>query len=219
MPKHKKFPFQYEIKPLTLKRGSHWLILSLKNISEDEISNLDLKLSSLDLYGLTVYGQGQFIASLKPNQAENIPFQIFAQRTSRLYLAINYQEDNKDFYWESSWQKLIVEPVDAELLSVYAISEPYPVIGDKFRIEASIRNTGFCKNLNLEFWVDTPKNESIHLNNIKIKKSPNRKVCFVSTDFSPKIKGPYQIHAYLFRKNDQIGHETDSFYAEENNES
>ena len=43
-----KPPFEYELTPETLEKGTHWLTLRLKNKEDDDLQYLDVKMHSID---------------------------------------------------------------------------------------------------------------------------------------------------------------------------
>ena len=63
-----KYPIQYELNPKGASAGMRWLTLSIKNIGNENLIGLDVKLNSLDAYDIYVYGTGSYVAVLKPGE-------------------------------------------------------------------------------------------------------------------------------------------------------
>ena len=47
-----KFPIQYELEPQSVDTGTSWVVLTLKNIGPEKLTNLDVRLHSMDTYNL-----------------------------------------------------------------------------------------------------------------------------------------------------------------------
>jgi hypothetical protein len=140
-----------------------WLTLRLKNTSSEELTGLDIRLNSLDTYGITVYGTGSYVPILRPGEEETIPFQVSATRTTRLYVTVDGYQDGAPLYWESPAVRIAVGREIAELVSLFAVTEPYPEPGERIRCEATVRSIEHSEGLHLELWADMPGEEFVKL--------------------------------------------------------
>ena len=209
-----KYPIEYELKPMKIDKGVHWVTLSLKNIGKQELTALDIKLNSLDLYGLTVYGTGKYLTSLKPGKKELAPFQVSANRSTNLYLTVDGWKNGEAFSWESPYTKIKVGKEVAELASIFALTEPYPPVGRVIRVEATVRGLAESQGLSIEFWADSPSGDFKELATLKTKKLKASEEARYAAELTPSEKGLYTIHAYLYDGVRQIGHETDYVWVE-----
>jgi hypothetical protein len=98
----------------------------------------------------------------------------------------------------------------AELVSTFALPDPYPRAGEPVTIEATLRGLTAASGLILEFWVETPSGESISVD--KTETDPlgvGEAETYRSDPFVPEEEGIYVIHTYLFDGTRRIGHQTD----------
>ena len=63
-----KRPFEFKVTPETVKTGKHWVSVHLKNISTDDMTQLDVKLHSEDPYFLDVLGSGSYVSEIKAGE-------------------------------------------------------------------------------------------------------------------------------------------------------
>lgn len=210
-----KYPIECELKPREMDKGVHWITLSLKNIGKQELTALDINLNSLDSYGLTVYGTGKYLTSLKPNKKEVVPFQVSASRSTSVYITIDGWKNGETLGWEAPYIRIKVGKEEAELASLFALTEPYPPVGKVIRVEANIRGLAESEALSLEFWADSPSGEFKELAILGTKKLKKDEEARYAAELTPAEAGLYTIHAYLYDGTRQIGHQTDHVWVEE----
>ncbi len=121
-----RFPLEYEIKPKSVPAGMRWLTLRLKNIGTEPLTGLDVRLNSLDAYSISVYGTSSYIAVLSLGEEQLIPFQVAANGTTSVYATVDGWQDGDTFHWETPGMLVIVGEEAAELVSLFAMTEPYP---------------------------------------------------------------------------------------------
>jgi hypothetical protein len=51
-----KYPFEYDLSPTEIEKGTNWVTLKMKNIGSETLKDLDVQLHSLDTYNLSIYG-------------------------------------------------------------------------------------------------------------------------------------------------------------------
>lgn len=210
-----KYPIKIELHPESIDKGLHWVTLELKNVGKETITGLDIKLNSLDTYCISVLGSGKYLANLKPNEKEAIPFQVSATNTGELYASVNGLKDGKEFFWFSPNICLTAGRAAAELTSLFVMAVPYPPLRETLNIEAKIIGQEESENLSLEFWAVTPSENCEQLSTINIKKlSPGEEITYTA-DITPKEEGLYTIYAQLYDGIYRIGQKTDSVYVKE----
>jgi hypothetical protein len=209
-----KFPIEFQIKPTVVGKGGHHITLTLKNISKDKLTSLDIKLNSLDVYGLSVYGNGEHLTEIKPGKKEEISFRVLANRSARVYAIVSGYQNDTVLNWESPYIKIKSGDEVVELSNVFALTEPYPPPGKTIRFEAVVRGLSESEGLNLEFWVDTPSGMFKELAILETKKLKAGEVARHAAELTPSEEGLHTIHAYLYDNGRQIGHETDMVWVE-----
>jgi len=65
-----KHPIEYELIPDTLEKGVQWLTLRLKNIGDDSLHNLDIKMHSADSLQISFRSSGHtlYAHTLNPDE-------------------------------------------------------------------------------------------------------------------------------------------------------
>ena len=207
-----KYPIEYKLTPEKVDEGSHWVTLTLKNIGTKNLTRLNLNLHSLDTYCISVFGTGKYLSDLKPNETETVPFQISAIGTGKLYVTIDGEEEDRDFFWFSPNLRLEVGREAAQLKSVFTMTAPYPPLGEALKVEATIMGLEQSEGLNLQFWTETPSGRVEELADIETKRlSPGENATYTS-EITPKEEGLYTIYSYLYDGNERIGSETDMIW-------
>ncbi|MGC9349910.1 MAG: hypothetical protein ACP5JG_17355 [Anaerolineae bacterium] len=202
----KKMPLDYELTPQETDAGRRWLTLSLMNISDAELRELSVTLNSTDTYQIDVHGTGSFVPRLRPNESERLPFQVTANGSARVYAAVDGWRRDEEFHWESPGIPVVVGLDVARLVSLFALTEPYPILGTPITLEATIEGLAFNEGLGLEFWAETPRGEFKSLAKMPTDPIEEGEVVTYTTQFEPEEEGVYTLHAYLFAGTRRIGH-------------
>jgi hypothetical protein len=210
-----KYPLEYELTPDTIDTGRRWMTLSLKNIGTEDMTGLDVKVNSLDAYSIGVLGTGSYIARLGANEEREVPFQVSASRTGSLYVTLDGWKDGERFHWESPGIPITVGKEVAELSSLFAMTEPYSLIGEKIRCEATVRGLTESEGLKLEFWADTPGGAFEELAIVETKPLSVAEEATYSAEITPDEEGLYTIYAYLYDGVRRIGREVEYVYVRE----
>jgi hypothetical protein len=200
-----KYPIEYELVPTTIDTGRHWMTLNLKNIGNQDLTGLDVKLNSLDAYSMSSLGTGSYVSSLKADEEQAIPYQVSANRTASLYVTVDGWRDGKQFHWESPSILVTVGTDVAQLVSLFAMTEPYPILGEKIHCEATVRGLAPSEGLTLEFWADTPSGEFEELAAVETKVLARNEEATYSAEITPDEEGLYTIYAYLYDGAHRIG--------------
>jgi hypothetical protein len=193
-----KSDFDYDLTPREIDAGVRWLTLTLGNAGDEDLQEMSVRLNSLDSYQIDVHGTGSFVPELGVNEFQNLPFQITAQGTTRLYATVDGTKGGEEFHWESPGMRVVVGLDVAELVSLFALTEPYPIIGTPITLEATIRGLSYNEGLGLEFWVETPDLTLISLDKMPTDPVPEGETVRYTTEFTPEQEGIYTVHAYLF---------------------
>ena len=215
-----KYPIEYELNPTSIDKGSRWLTLKLKNISNDTLRGLDIQLHSLDTYYLMVYGtwlgsgSGQYLKELKPNEEVELFFRINALGSADVYATLIAREDKNNFWWESGWTHIYVSEEKAELERLLVLSHPYTQIGKTLSAEATVKGLRKGTGLKLEFWVESPSGKAEKQATTEIKELPAGEEARYSAEFTPKEIGGYIVYAYLYDGWIRIGHKTNYIYVQ-----
>jgi CheY-like chemotaxis protein len=210
-----KHPIEYELTPKSVSAGMRWLTLRLKNVGEENLIGLDAKLNSLDAYDIHVYGTGSYVAVLKPGQQEVVPFQTLANATGQVYASLDGWQGAALFHWESPHIQIKVGEDVAELVSLFALAQPYPQRGDQIRFEAILSGSLQGKRLRLEFWVEKPGGEFLELGRVETQALSKDEQARYSAELTPEEEGMYTLYAYLYDGPRRIGYEIERVYVQE----
>ena len=207
-----KYPFEYELSPDPIEKGSRWLTLNLKNIGEKRLEQLDVRLHSADTSHISVSGAGEYIYSLNPNEERTLSFPVFAgtlfEGTTEVYANVMGRKDGDALYWESPWLSMKVAGEVAELESLFVLTHPYTEVGKTLDVEATIKGLKESDGLELEFWADTPSGKYEELGKIKTKKLSVGDRHTLSAKVTPKETGYYTVYASLYDGYRRIGRKT-----------
>jgi hypothetical protein len=207
------YPFEFEVVTKEIDPGIQWLTLRLKNIGDETMRSLDVKLYSLDTYGISILGTGDYIFELKPYEEVFRGFQVSANATTDLYASVSGFKGTERFWVDSPWATIKVGKEVAVLESVFALTEPYTSMGKVVKVEAKVKGLTDSKGLSLEFWADTLSGMK-QLQKIEIKELSGGQEARYTTEITPKESGFVTIHAYLYHRWKRIGHKTDNLWVE-----
>jgi hypothetical protein len=215
-----KYPFDYELTPSEIDVGTNWVTLNLKNIGRETLRDLDIQLHSLDTYNLTVYGlglfgAGQYLQELRPGEEKEEVFRVNAVGSANVYVTIKARRDGINFTWESGWTNIRLHEEKAEIGHLLVLSNPFTTIGKTISAEATIKGLKESTGLRLEFWVEAPAGKSEQQASIDIKDLPVGEEARYTVEFTPKEMGYYTIYAYLYDGWRRIGYKTESIFARE----
>jgi hypothetical protein len=208
-----RYPIEYELKPRNVLVGTRWLTVNLKNVGTETLTGLDVNVNSFDTYSMSVFGTGRYVAVLEPGDERLLTFQVSASYSTSLYISIDGWQDGDSFHWESPYIPVTVGREVAELVSLFAMTEPYPALQEKITVEATVRGLSQTEGLNLEFWADMPGGKFEELASVETKAlSPNEEVTY-SAEITPEEAGMHTIYAYLYDDGRRIARETEYVYA------
>lgn len=207
-----RYPIQYDLNPKTIDVGRRWLTLELENIGAENLTGLDVRLNTLDVYSISVYGTGSYISALDPNEEQMISFQVSANSTGSVYVSIDGWRDGESFHWESPGVLVTVGREVAELGSLFAMTEPYPPLRKTIRCEANVRGLAESEGLRLEFWADTPSGEFEELATVETKQLSAGEEARYAAEITPEEEGLYTLYAYLYDGVRRIGREVETVY-------
>jgi hypothetical protein len=209
----RKYPFEYELSPDTLEKGTKWMTLRLKNVGEDSLHALDITMHSSDSLHISFRSPSDYVYRLLPDEEIFRSFQVDAHGITDLYFSIRYFKEGGSFHWDSPWIRKKVFGEVAELEGIL-VSNTYGVVGRELVAQATIKALGDSDGLDLEFWADTPSGEHEELAEIKTKKlSPGEKASY-TTKITPKEEGYYTVYASLYDKGRRIARDSDILWVE-----
>ena len=207
-----RHPIEYQVSPDEIARGLHWLTLKLENVGDEPLTGLGVRLHSMDDYSIAGVGEGNYVESLAPGEEEEIPYRVSADLMGRVYASVEGWRGKERFEWESPGILIKVGEAPAELVSVFAMTQPYPSPGERLRCEAIVRGMEPAGGLRLEFWAQQPQgafDELAMLDNLQLSAQDENTY---SAEITPQQEGEYVVHAYLYDGEDRIGHATDKVY-------
>jgi hypothetical protein len=210
-----KHPIEYGLTPKNVSAGMRWLTLRLKNVGEQNLIGLDVKLNSMDGYDIHVQGTGSYVGVLKPGEEKVVPFQVLATSTGRVYASLDGWQGAALFHWESPRIAVNVGKDVARLMSLFALTQPYSHRGDRIRFEAVLQGSTRSERLRLEFWAETPGAEFIQLGQVETESLSTNEEARYSAEMTPDKEGMYTIYAYLYDGARRIGHELEQVYVQE----
>ena len=207
-----RHPIAYEVLPRDMDRGTHWVTLNLKNVGGEPLSGLSVRLHSMDDYSIAVAGEGNYVAALEPGDEKEIPYRMSADLTGRVYASVEGWQGEERFEWESPGILIRVGEPPAELVSVFALTEPYPAPGEELRCEALVRGMKRDGALRVEFWAQEPQGALDELAPLDNPQGEADEETSYMTTITPEQEGEYVVHAYLYAGERRIGHALDRVY-------
>ena len=202
-----KGPIKYELIPMSTSAGLRWLTLTIKNTGTENLIGLDIKLNSLDAYSIQVHGTGTFVQVLKPGEEQVIPFQALVSATDWVYISLDGYRGTRIFHWESPRIRIRVGQDTAMLVSLFALTDPYPRLEERIRVEATLQGATESEDLRLEFWAETPGEELVELGTVEPKDLVTGEEVRYAVEITPRQEGMYTLYAYLYDRARRIGHE------------
>jgi hypothetical protein len=214
-----KYPIEYELSPAVIEKGTNWITLKLKNVGSGTLTNLDVKLHSLDSYNLSIYGAwwfgaGQHIKELETKKYIELVYQINAIGSADVYVTIKGLKDGNYFWWESGFTNIKLSDEKAEIVGLLVLSNPYTTIGKTVSAEATIKGLRKTDELTLELWVETPSGIFEEQATMEIKNLPLGEESRYTAEFTPKESGFYTIYAYLFDEWMRIGYKIETIFVQ-----
>jgi hypothetical protein len=86
----RKYPFEYELSPESLEKGTPWLTLWLKNIGNESLHNMGINMHSTDSLQISLRKSSDHIFRFTPDEERHSSFQVDAHGTTALYFSIRY---------------------------------------------------------------------------------------------------------------------------------
>lgn len=185
-------------------------------MGDKPLTGLGVQLHSMDDYSIAIAGDGNYVESLAAGEETEIPYRVSADMTGQVYASVEGWKDAERFTWECPGVTIKVGEPAAELVSLFAMTEPYPSPGEALRCEAIVRGLKPAGNLQLEFWAQQPNGvfkELGTLENLQVSAGDENTY---ATEVTPEQDGEYVVHAYLYDGErgspPRIGHATDKVY-------
>ena len=205
---------EYEIRPEILSSGERWLTLKLKNTGTEILYNADIRLNSLDTYGLEIEQSSSFIPEMKTNEEKFLFFKIRISATTPVYITINGIKEDTPFYWESPSIKVYLSEDSAELVSLFAQRNEHILVGDSIKCEATVKSKIPSKDIILDIWTESPEGLVEDIETIGVDELEAKKTKKYVIKFSPNTEGIYTVHAELFDGVKRISKRVDQVFVE-----
>jgi hypothetical protein len=209
----RKYPIEYDLSPDTLEKGTHWLTLRLKNIADESLHNLDIRMHSTDSLQISFRDSSDHIYRLQPDEENFLSFHVDVHGTASVYFSIRYFKAGGSFHWDSPWIRQQVLGDVAELEGIL-VSNSYGIIGRELEAEATIKGLGNSDGLDLQFWAETPSGKYEELADIKTKKLSREEEASYTAKITPKEEGYYTVYASLYDNRRRIGRHSDTLWVE-----
>ena len=207
-----KYPLEYEIDPEKIEKGNHWIIVKLKNIGKQDLKYVQVQINSLESSCILVEGLAKSIHEIKQNETEEIPFEVTGFKTGDISISMSAYPSvpGQAYYWESSPIELVVGKEIADLKSLLILSHPHTTVGESLEVEAIVQGVNQSEGLRLEFWSQTPSNNTIELNKIEIGKLlPDEEIRRLAI-LNVEETGFYTVHAYLYNNDGKLDYKSAS---------
>ncbi len=209
----RKYPFEYELIPESVEKGTRWFTLWLKNIGNESLHNMDINMHSTDSLQISLRKSSDHIFRLASDEERYLNFQADAHGTTTLYFSIRYSKEGGSFHWDSPWIRELVLGAVAELEGII-VSTPYGIIGRELEVEATIKGLDNSDGLDLQFWADTPSGAHEEIAEIKTKKFSSGEEISYTAKITPKEKGYYTVYGSLYDTNRRIDRKFDIIWVE-----
>lgn len=205
----RKRDIAYEITPQSVDVGQRWITVRIQNKSDKTMTNLDVRLNSQDTFGLEVIEPYRFVPVLNSGEEQYFYFRISASLTTGVYLSIVGEKNSLPFYWEMPTQYIRISEEPAELLSLFAVSEPRVILGTTITCEAAVKSFTPTKDLIVDVWTEGPDGLIEDLDSIKTGDLEAGQTKVFSTQFKPDKTGVYTVHAELYDGVRRLGKQID----------
>jgi len=96
-----RYPIKYELRPRRLAPGEQYVWLSLSNVGEEPLTDIEAELVSQDAAQIEVTEPPNHISSLPPGEGEEIGFEVSAAASTGAYVKLQGERDGAPFRWES----------------------------------------------------------------------------------------------------------------------
>ena len=193
-----KYPFEYEITPRRVGEGTRWIEVELKNVGTDDMENIEVRLNSLDDYGIDVNENSKFVDALDVGESTTIPFQLNVRRRGAVYISVDGWIEDTRLHWESPDIQLVTGQEMAEITRFFALSEPYAALGKPVTCEATVESLTGTDNMVLEFWVERPDGEMLSIEKTGTGTMAAGEVESFNGRFTAEQEGIYTLHVYLY---------------------
>ena len=153
---YQKRLLECSISPVKIERGTKWISVNLKNISDKPLDRLEVSLHAIEPYFLSVVRPDSYISKMEDGGIESIPFQIGARESGKVYLTVTGYQEGKEFYWDSAPVKIRVKEEIAEIKNVLVLSKPKVKKHKLIDAEATVRTYSPDHSYVLKFWLNSP---------------------------------------------------------------
>lgn len=111
------------------------------------LTDLAVNINAFDTCGISVLGTGYYVATIAPGEEHLLSFQVSANYSTSVYLAVDGWQDGETFHWESPYVPVEVGQEATELVRLFAMTEPYPAIKEMTGLELLDWQNPRCSSL------------------------------------------------------------------------
>ncbi len=210
-----KKDIEYEIKPGKVDPGERWITVTVTNVGDNAVRQVNVRLNSLDTYGLNVVDDSKYIPILAPDEKQEVYFKVNAKLTTGCYVTLDGYKDSELYYWESPTVFLRVGTPKAELTNAWAMRQEHILVGDTIKVEATVKSNMITEDLSLEFWSEGPEGEIEEMDTLDTGELEAGQSKVFETELVPSKQGLYTVDIYLYDGNKRLGHKAEYAIVEE----
>lgn len=204
-----KYPFDYELTPQDVGKGTSTVEVEIENVGTDDVENLEIRLNSLDDYGIHIEESRKSVDELEQDASTTIPYELDVRRRGAVYISVDGWVDETLIHWESPDIQLTTGLEIAEISNFAAQTEGYPAMRKPITCEVTVESLKPSDNLVLEFWVKAPDGELMSIDKMGTGTMAAGEVKDFSAEFTPEQEGIYTFHTYLFEKTQRLDYAHD----------
>jgi hypothetical protein len=204
-----KYPFDYELNPRDVGEGTSTVEVELQNVGTDDVENLEVRLNSLDDYGIHVEESRKSVDELEQDASTTLTYELDVRRRGAVYISVDGWVGETLIHWESPDIQLTTGLEIAEIANFVAQTESYPAVRKPITCEVTVESLKPSDNLVLEFWVKAPDGELMSIDKMGTGTMAAGEIDDFSVEFIPEEEGIYTFHTYLFENTQRLDYAHD----------
>jgi hypothetical protein len=213
MQQRAKYPFEITVTPEALDRGRHWIIVQLRNVSTEPLSDVSATLFTYNSHDLDVLPSGSFhfVKELRPQDTAALNFHVFANHSGRVYLHVTAYRNGALVSWYSPDQELRLTEDPAEIQTFFA-NRPYWAYEETIEAETVVHARRDVQNLRLEIAARPPSKAHTLMDVIDIDFIAEGGTKRFVSELYASEEGTYLLTARLFHEQKLISSKEASCY-------
>jgi hypothetical protein len=206
---------EFRLSPKVVDVGERWLTLHLKNLSDVDLRDIDVRLNSYNTLGLEVKQSSKYMPLFRVGEEINLYFMINIVFSTPLYVSMTGYRGEELFYWETPAITIRVRHELAEISMMFAKGEPQTKVGNIIKVSTTVASFKLVDELDLEVWIEAPDGEIEEVEMVSTGKLKEGDVKEFISEFKPEKKGVYTVHSELFQGIKKISSKVDYVLVEE----